>query len=312
MEKIQSQSKNLGVKRFFCYLVLILLAIISLFPFYIMIINCTRSHEQIQLGFSAIPGTKFIKNFVNLAINKKTESNFWQDVLAKYGVQLSSKNGNYAENYPILKGMINSIIIATLTACFTTYFSAMTSYGIYMYNFKGKKFSFKFIMAVMMVPTQVSTLGFLRLLQRLNLMNNYVSLIVPSIAAPVVFFYMYQSMEATLPFSIVEAARIDGCHEFMAFNRIVIPMMKPAIAVQAIFAFVSSWNNYFIPALVISDKSKWTVPIVIANARNADYMNNDQGINYMLMTLAIIPLMVIYLCLSRYIIAGSTAGGVKE
>ena len=88
--------------------------------------------------------------------------------------------------------------------------------------------------------------------------------------------------------------------------------MKPAIAVQAIFSFVSSWNNYFIPALVISSKSKWTVPIVIANARNADYLNNDQGINYMLMTLAIIPLMIVYFCLSRYIIAGSTAGGVKE
>ena len=312
MEKIQSQSRNLGVKRVLCYIVLVLLAIISLFPFYIMIINCTRSHMQIQLGFSALPGASFIRNFVNLAIDKNTDSAYWQNVLQKYGVALSSKTGNYAENYPILKGMFNSVIIATLTACFTTYFSAMTSYGIYMYNFKGKGFAFKFIMAVMMVPTQVSTLGFLRLLTKLGLMNNYIGLIVPSIAAPVVFFYMYQSMEATLPYSIVEAARVDGCNEFRTFNKIVIPMMKPAIAVQAIFSFVSSWNNYFIPALVISSKSKWTVPIVIANARNADYLNNDQGINYMLMTLAIIPLMIVYFGLSRYIIAGSTAGGVKE
>ncbi len=312
MEKIQSQSKNLGVKRFFCYLVLIILAIISLFPFYIMIINCTRAHMDIQLGFSALPGRSLIKNFVNLAINKKTESAFWQNVLQKYGVALSSKTGNYAENYPILRGMLNSIIIAGLTAVFTTYFSAMTAYGIYMYNFKGKKFAFRFIMAVMMVPTQVSTLGFLRLLQKLGLMNNYIALIVPSIAAPIVFFYLYQSMEATLPYSIVEAARVDGCQEFLTFNRIALPMLKPAIAVQSIFAFVSSWNNYFVPALVISSKTKWTVPIVIANARNADYLNNDQGINYMLMTLAIIPLMIVYFSLSRYIIAGSTAGGVKE
>lgn len=287
MEKIQSQSKNLAVKRILCYIVLILLAFISLFPFYTMIINATRSHEQIQNGFSALPGISFIKNFKNLTTGS-------------------------GKNYPIIRGMLNSIIIGTLTALLTTYFSAMTSYGIYMYNFKGKNFAFKFILAVMMVPTQVSTLGFLKLLQKLNLMNNYISLIVPAIAAPVVFFYMYQSMEATLPYSIVEAARVDGCHEFRTFNQIVVPMMKPAIAVQAIFAFVSSWNNYFVPNLVINDKKLWTVPIVIANARNADYMNWDQGINYMLMTVAILPLIIAYLFLSRYIISGATAGGVKE
>lgn len=312
METIQSQSKTLGIKRFFCYLVLVLLAVISLFPFYIMLVNCTRSHMQIQMGFSVLPGSSLIRNFVNLSINKNTDSSFWQGVLAKYGVQLSSNNGNYAENYPILRGMVNSLFIAISVAALTTYFSAMTSYGIYMYNFKLKKFSFKFIMAVMMVPTQVSTLGFLRLLSRLHLMDNYISLIVPSIAAPVVFFYMYQSMEATLPYSIVEAARVDGCQEFLTFNKIVVPMMKPAFAVQAIFSFVSTWNNYFVPQLVITKKTLWTVPIVIANARNADYMNNDQGINYMLMTLAIVPLMIIYFALSKYIIAGSTAGGVKE
>jgi len=208
--------------------------------------------------------------------------------------------------------MINSVLIGTFSAVLTTYFSTMTSYGIYMYNFKFKSFAFKFILAVMMVPTQVSTLGFLKLLNKMHLMNNYISLIVPGIAAPIVFFYMYQSMESTLPYSIVEAARVDGCNEFKTFNRIVIPMMKPAIAVQAIFSFVSSWNNYFVPNLVINDKKLWTVPIVIANARNADYMNWDQGINYMLMTVAILPLIIAYLFLSRYIISGATAGGVKE
>ena len=287
MEKIQSQSKNLAVKRTLCYIVLILLAFISLFPFYTMIINASRSHEQIQRGFSALPGLSLFKNFVNLTTGK-------------------------GKNYPIITGMINSVLIGTFSAILTTYFSTMTSYGIYMYNFKFKSFAFKFILAVMMVPTQVSTLGFLKLLNKMHLMNNYLSLIVPGIAAPVVFFYMYQSMESTLPYSIVEAARVDGCNEFKTFNRIVIPMMKPAIAVQAIFSFVSSWNNYFVPNLVINDKKLWTVPIVIANARNADYMNWDQGINYMLMTVAILPLIIAYLFLSRYIISGATAGGVKE
>lgn len=303
MEKFQSQGKMLHARRTVCYVVLIFLAILSLFPFYIMIINSTRSHPQIQSGFSAIPGTQLwlhIKQFI--------KSERWFDIVG--GQQVERKV--YGTSYPIFRGLANSLFIACLTAAVTTYFSAMTSYGIYMYNFKGKKTAFKFIMAVMMVPTQVSTLGFLKLITDMGIINSYIPLIVPSIAAPVVFFYMYQSMEATLPYSIVEAARVDGSNEFYTFNAIVVPMMKPAFAVQAIFSFVTSWNNYFIPALVISDKKLWTVPIVIANARSADYMMFDLGVNYTLMTAAILPLIVIYFFLSRYIIGGVTAGGVKE
>lgn len=303
MEKLKSQAKILSTRRIICYAVLVLLAILSLFPFYIMVVNATRSHPQIQSGFSAIPGTQLwlhIKQFI--------KSERWFDVVA--GQQVERKV--YGTSYPIFRGLGNSFLVAIFTAAFTTYFSAMTAYGIYMYNFKGKKTAFKFIMAVMMVPTQVSTLGFLQLITKLGIMNSYIPLIIPAIAAPVVFFYMYQSMEATLPYSIVEAARVDGSNEFYTFNAIVCPMLKPAFAVQSIFAFVSSWNNYFVPALVISDKKLWTVPIVIANARSADYMMFDLGVNYTLMTVAILPLIVIYFLLSRYIIGGVTAGGVKE
>lgn len=303
MEKLKSQAKMLSTRRIICYAVLVLLAILSLFPFYIMVVNATRSHPQIQSGFSAIPGTQLwlhIKQFI--------KSERWFDVVAGQQVELKV----YGTSYPIFRGLGNSFLVAIFTAAFTTYFSAMTAYGIYMYNFKGKKTAFKFIMAVMMVPTQVSTLGFLQLITKLGIMNSYIPLIIPAIAAPVVFFYMYQSMEATLPYSIVEAARVDGSNEFYTFNAIVCPMLKPAFAVQSIFAFVSSWNNYFVPALVISDKKLWTVPIVIANARSADYMMFDLGVNYTLMTVAILPLIVIYFLLSRYIIGGVTAGGVKE
>lgn len=309
MNKIKSQSQILAIKRIFCYLVLILFTFLSLFPFYIMIINATHTNAEIQRGFLGLPGTNLIKNFVNLAFNKESSSSVVQSIIASQNYE---KISNYAKNYPILRSMLNSLIVATLIAAVTTYFSAMTAYGIYMYNFKLKGFAFKFIMAVMMVPTQVSTLGFIRLLTKLHLMNNYIALIVPAIAAPVVFFYMYQSLEATLPFSIVEAARVDGCHEFKTFNAIVIPMIKPALAVQAIFSFVSSWNNYFIPALIIDDKALWTVPIVIANARGADYVSFDMGIIYMLISMAVVPLIIIYLFLSKHIVAGATAGGVKE
>ena len=123
---------------------------------------------------------------------------------------------------------------------------------------------------------------------------------------------MYSYLQSSLPLSLVEAARIDGAGEFYTFNRIVLPIMKPAIAVHAIFTFVGSWNNYFVPALVIQSKNKMTVSILIATLRGADYMNFDMGKIYMMITVAIVPIIIVYLLLSKYIIAGVTLGGVKE
>ena len=142
--------------------------------------------------------------------------------------------------------------------------------------------------------------------------DSLLPLIIPSIASPAVFYFMYSYLQSSLPISLVEAARIDSCGEFGIFNRIVLPIMKPAIAVQAIFTFVGSWNNYFVPALVIQSKNKMTVPILIATLRGADYMNFDSAKIYTMIMVAIVPIVLIYLLLSKYIIAGVTLGGVKE
>ncbi|MCH5295203.1 MAG: carbohydrate ABC transporter permease [Treponema sp.] len=277
--------RGLFIRQRLCYIFLIVLAAISLFPFYVLIINSTRTHAQIQLGFSFIPGTNFIRNLVNLLQDKNT---------------------------PILRALFNSVFVSVMSAALTTYFSSMTAYGVYMYRFKGRDAAFNFILGVMMIPAQVSALGFIKLLERLGMLDTLAALYIPAIASPVVFFYMYQAMQSTLPFSIVEAARVDGCNEFRTFNTIVVPMMKPAIAVQAIFSFVSSWNNYFTPALVIDSDSKKTIPILIAQLRGADYKNFDMGQVYMMICIAIIPLVIIYLILSKNIIKGATQGGVKE
>jgi multiple sugar transport system permease protein len=163
-----------------------------------------------------------------------------------------------------------------------------------------------------MIPTQVTALGFVRLIAKMHLMNSLLPLILPAIATPVVFFYMLQYLQTTLPTSIVEASRIDGCNEFKTFNTIVLPMIRPAIAVEAIFTFVSSWNNYFLPALILSSKKVKTIPILIAQLRSADFMKFDLAQVYMLVFIAIIPLVIIYLIFSRYIIGGVTMGGVKD
>ena len=212
----------------------------------------------------------------------------------------------------MFRGILNSIVVSGCSAVLCTYFSSLTAYGPYAYEFKARKAAFTFIMAILVMPTQVTAMGFLRLVTKMGLYDSLLPLIIPSIASPAVFYFMYSYLQSSLPLSLVEAARIDGSGEFHTFNRIVIPIMKPAIAVQAIFTFVGSWNNYFVPALIIQSKNKMTVPILIATLRGADYMNFDMGKIYMMITVAIVPIIIVYLLLSKYIIAGVTLGGVKE
>ena len=269
----------------FAHIVLILLSFMCLFFFYVLIINATRSHGDLQKGFSALPGKYFLENLKNVA-----------------------NDGSF----PMFRGILNSVIVSSCSAALCTYFSSLTAYGLYAYEFKARKVDFTFIMAILVMPTQVTAMGFLRLVTKMGLYDSLLPLIIPSIASPAVFYFMYSYLQSSLPLSLVEAARIDGSGEFHTFNRIVIPIMKPAIAVQAIFTFVGSWNNYFVPALIIQSKSKMTVPILIATLRGADYMNFDMGKIYMMITVAIVPIIVVYLLLSKYIIAGVTLGGVKE
>ena len=268
----------------FAHILLVFLSFLCLFFFYILFVNASRSHADLMKGFTALPGKYFFANLKSVA-NDGT--------------------------FPMMRGILNSLIVSGSSAAICTYFSALTAYGLYAYDFKLKKVAFTFIMAILVMPTQVTAMGFLRLITKMGMYDSLLPMIIPSIASPAVFYFMYSYLESSLPLSLVEAARINGSREFRTFNQIVLPIMKPAMAVQAIFTFVGSWNNYFVPALVIQSKDKMTVPILIALLRGADYMNQDMGKMYMMILVAIVPIIIVYLILSKYIIAGVTLGGVK-
>ena len=274
----------LMISRIFVYLILFFLAFLCLFFFYLLIVNSTRSHAQLNEGFSLIPRGNFLKNLKSA----------WTDGTV---------------NIP--RGMLNSFIIAISSSVLATYFSALTAFGIHCYDFRFKKAAFTFILAIMMIPSQISVVGFIKMCNTFGPTNNYLPLILPSIASPVVFFYMKQYMESILPLEIVEAARVDGASEFYTFNRIVIPIMMPAIAVQMIFSFVASWNNFFLPGMLIDKPERKTVPIMIAALRSADYKKMDMGEIYMLILLSIIPVVIVYIFISKFIIKGVAAGSVK-
>lgn len=279
-----SSKAGLYAYRVLVYFVMILLSLLCLFFFYVLIINATRPHAEIQKGFSLLPGSYLGRN--------------WQSLMSN-------------AELPIFRGMFNSLKISALTALLSTYFSALTAYAIHAYDFKLKNAAFKFILLIMTVPAQVSALGFLQLVRNMGLMNSHLPLFLPSIAAPAVFFFMKQYMDSVLPMEIIEAARIDGSGEFNTFNRIILPIMKPAMAVQAIFSFVGAWNNYFTPALILNKKEMKTLPILIAQLRSADWLKFDMGQVYMAITLAILPIMIVYFLLSKYIVGGVTLGSVK-
>lgn len=211
----------------------------------------------------------------------------------------------------MVSGICNSLIVSALSAILATYFSAMTAYGIHAYDFKFKRTAFALILLIMTMPTQISAVGFVNEMQAMGLKDSLIPLFLPAIASPVVFFFMKQYMDSNLPMEIVEAARIDGSGEFHTFNTIVLPIMKPAMAVQMIFTFVGAWNNYFVPALLLDSANKKTLPILIAQLRGADFLKFDMGKVYMLINIAIVPVIIVYLFLSKYIVGGVALGGVK-
>ena len=274
---------NIHTRRAIAYVVLTIISFFCLFWFYIMFINATRSNGELQSGFTLVPSSHLWENWKNL------------------------RNGTL----PVWNGMLNSIIVAGLSALVSVYFSTMTAYAIHAYDFGLKKFIYPFILMIMMIPTQVTALGFVQLVGKMHLEDSFIPLIVPTIAAPVTFFYMKQYMESTLPVSLIEAARIDGSGEFSTFNKIALPLMKPAMATQAIFAFITSWNNLYTPSMMLTDTAKKTLPMFIMALRSEQF-RQDYGVIYLGLFLTVLPIFIVYFTLSKYIIAGVALGGVKE
>lgn len=287
MEFVDKSNRTvLLITRILSYIFLAFVTVLSLFSFYLLVINASRSNAQLQAGFSLLPREHFFDNVVTA----------WNDTSIFF----------------LPQGILNSFIVSALTCILTSYFSAMTAYGICVYDFKGRDWLHKFIILIMMIPTQVGALGFIQLVNQLNLTNTYWPLVIPAIAAPSTYFYMKQYIDSTLPLEIVEAARVDGSNEFKTFNFICLPILKPALAVQMIFAFVGSWNNFFTPALILSKKELMTLPIMLSIVRSRiGSQAGDMGEVYMIILLAIVPVVVVYLFLSKFIIGGVTLGSVK-
>ena len=271
------------IKKSIIYICLIALALTCVLPFVLMMVNATRSGREIMTFFTFIPGTSLKDN--------------WQIV---------------SDYFNLFLGFWNSIKVAVPATVLTAYFSAITAYALAVYKFKGRNLIFYTIVIFMMIPGQLGLIGFYNLIAKMKLIDSYIPLIVPAIAAPGTVFFLRQYVLSVLPTSLLEAARIDGAGEFHIFHKIVFPIMVPGIATMAIGGFIGNWNSYLVPLLLLNTPKKFTLPVMIASLNASTDIASNQGAIYLAVAISVIPILVVFCFCSKYIISSISAGGVKE
>ena len=271
------------IKRAILYIALIILGLMCLLPFWLMMVNSTRSGVEITHSFSFLPGHSLKDN--------------WK-VLFDY--------------VNLFLGLFNSFKVAVPATLLTAYFSAITAFGMAMYNWKGNNVLFRVIVVFMMIPAQLSLIGFYNLCQKLHLIDSYIPLIIPAIASPGIVFFLRQYTKATLSKSLMEAARIDGASEIHIFHRIVLPIMAPGIATMSIGTFIGNWNSYLLPLILLNTPKKMTLPVMISTLNAATDLQKNQGAIYLGVAISVVPIIIAFCLFSKYIISSISAGSVKE
>jgi multiple sugar transport system permease protein len=280
---LSSYKFTTNVQRFFIYIVLTIILIVTIVPIWLLIVNGTRSTLQIQQGIGFMPSTHAIENY---------------NILLGRGLDL-------------MKGFTNSLFIAVASTVITVYFSLLTAYGIVVYNFRGKKLFSNFIVVLVMIPMQLSIIGFYQYMSRLGLTDNYASLILPLIANAGAVFFAIQYLQSMVLEELIDAARIDGAGELKIFHQIMMPLAVPGAMTLGIFAFVASWNNFFNAFILISSKDKYTLPMLISTLRG-DVYRTEYGAIYLGLAFTIVPIIIIYALFSKYIVSGIAMGAIKE
>jgi multiple sugar transport system permease protein len=269
--------------RVFVYAVLIVLLALTIVPIWLLIVNATRSTTEIQQGLSLLPSTHLVENY---------------NILLSKGINM-------------VRGFSNSLFVAVASTLVTVYFSLLTAYGIVVYEFKGKQFFSNFIIVLVMIPMQLSIIGFYQYMSKLGLTDNYASLILPLIANAGGVFFGKQYLESMVIQDLIDAARIDGASELGIFHMIMLPLAAPGAATMGIFAFVASWNNFFNAFILITSIEKYTLPMLVGTLRG-DVYRTEYGAIYLGLAITIVPIIVIYAIFSRYIVSGIAMGAIKE
>lgn len=272
-----------SIMRVFVYIILVFLLVLTIVPIWLLLVNASRSTPEIQQGLSILPSTHLIENY---------------QILKSKGIDM-------------FQGFKNSFFVAGASTLISVYFSLLTAYGIVIYDFKGKKLISNFIIILVLIPMQLSIIGFYQYMSKLGLTDNYASLILPLIANAGGVFFGKQYLESMIIYDLIDAARIDGASELGIFHKIMFPMAIPGAVTLGIFVFVASWNNFFNAFILISSFDKYTLPMLVKTLRG-DVYRTEYGAIYLGLAITIVPILIIYAIFSRYIVNGISMGAVKE
>jgi multiple sugar transport system permease protein len=271
------------LQRVLIYVFLGLLLAVTLGPIWLLLVNATRSTVEIQQGLSFLPSTHLLENY---------------SIMLGKGLNLP-------------RGFTNSLFVSTTTTVVSVYFSLLTAYGLVVYEFPGKKLFYNSILVLVLLPLQLSIIGFYQYMSKLHLVDNYASLILPSLASAGAVFFAKQYLESVVIQDLIDAARIDGAGELGIFHRVMLPLAAPGAFTMGIFAFVASWNNFFTPFIMISSMEKYTLPMLVQTLRG-DMYRTEYGSIYLGLAITVVPIIVIYALFSRYIVNGIALGAVKD
>lgn len=263
------------------YVVLTLVALLAAFPFYWMLVAST--HRSATLLTSPPP--------------------------LVFGGALAQNYNELVAGLPFWRNMFNSLEVAGISTVLVLFFCSLGGYGFAKFQFPGRDKLFGAMLATMMIPGILGIIPSFMLMKWLGWLDTYLPLIVPGVANAFGIFWMRQYIQSSIPNDLIDAARIDGAHEFRIYWNVILPVITPALAALAIMTFMGKWNDFFWPLVVLKDEAKYTLPVALASLQNL--YGQEEGVRMLGATIAILPIMVVFLASARKFMAGLTAGAVK-
>lgn len=270
------------VKKIVLYVVLLVIAFFMIAPFYMMFVMSTLSTNEI---YSFPPHLVF-------------------------GSNLSRNFKNMMDQIDIVKAFLNSCIVTFSSTFLSLLFCSMGGYAFATYEFPGKKKLFALLLGTMMIPFTAGIIPWFIMMAKLKWINTYWALIVPGCANAFGIFWMKQYCQNNIPVSLREAARIDGCSEWIIFFKVIAPILVPAYSALGIMQFVNTWNDFMQPLMILRKSSMLTLPLALKTM--VSDRGNDYGAIMLASTCAVLPLLAAFLCASKFFMSGLTAGAVKE
>lgn len=278
MNKMNQKKKI--VNKLFLYIPLIIMFIISIFPFYWMFMGGTNFSSKMFTNPPTLTlGDQFLTNLTNLN-----------------------------ETVGIWRVLFNSLFVSLMYVLLSLTVCTLAAYPLSKFKFKGRNIIFLVFMLSMMIPYQATIIPLFQLFAKINMLNTYFALITPQLCYPFAIFLMRQNLLA-FPTSLIESARIDGAGELRIFLRIVLPSMKPALAATSIFLFMMQWNNFMWPLVVTSSTDMYTFPVALSSL--IGFSTIDYGQVMVGITIATIPIIIFFLLLQRHFISGMLGTAVK-